>query len=397
MDQLSSQTVVAPSPCQSGVADAKQIAALLRRANRRDLVAVIFIFAVSRALWLAFLYLGGWKFPDAFCQWDCGWYLGLVDGGYMRQPMPDYFQANWAFFPFYPLLVRGLATATGLSSLLAGVLISNAAILAGVFCGCRYLRRTRPHQGVLPFIVLSLAGPYAFYFSSVYTEAVFFMLACATFLFWAEDRPILAGVTGFFLSATRSVGVFMTIAFGVDLLRQYGAKAPLVALRRPDLLLAGVLAPAGLFAFMAYLYFHVGDALAFSHIEFAWHRLPGNPFQHLLGHIDSHDLLDLLKGRSSDFYFQCWGLLGFILIGWLAYRGHFMEAAFGFFCLIVPLSTGLNGLPRFIVGCPVFAFAVTDILSNIRTGWVAPVVLAVAIALNLILLAAWFSGAPFLA
>ncbi len=44
----------------------------LRPANRGDLEPIILVFALSRAAWLAILYVGGWKFPDTFCQWDCG-------------------------------------------------------------------------------------------------------------------------------------------------------------------------------------------------------------------------------------------------------------------------------------------------------------------------------------
>jgi hypothetical protein len=91
----------------------------------------------------------------------------------MLQPPANSFAANWAFFPLYPLAVWSFETITSLSPRLAAVLISNAAILAGVYLGCRYLRRTRREQSVLPFIVLTLAGPYAFYFSSPYTEAFF--------------------------------------------------------------------------------------------------------------------------------------------------------------------------------------------------------------------------------
>ena len=122
----------------------------LRSANRGDLEPIILVFALSRAAWLAILYVGRWKFPDAFCQWDCGWYLSIVDHGYMLQPPANSFAANWAFFPLYPLAVWSFETITGLSPRLAAVLISNAAILAGVYLGCRYLRRTQRERACFP-------------------------------------------------------------------------------------------------------------------------------------------------------------------------------------------------------------------------------------------------------
>jgi hypothetical protein len=366
-----------------------------RPADRGDIEPIIVFFALSRAAWLAVLFLGGRAFPDAFCQWDCGWYLSIVEQGYMLQPKSDY-AANWAFFPLYPLAVRSFGTMAGLSPRLAAVLLSNAAILLGVYLGCRCLRQTGRAPSVLPFIVLTLTGPYAFYFSSPYSEAFFFAIACLTFLLWSQDRPILAGMAGFFLSATRAVGVFMPLAFAVDLLCRYGARAPLIGLRRPDLIPSGLLASAGLFVFMAYLYLHMGDAFAFSHIQVAWGRGHGNPLHFLIGPFDPRDLGNLLEGRTSEFYSWSWGYLGFALAGVLLYRRRFMEAAFGFFCLVAPFSTGVESLPRFVVGCPVFAFAAADLLSCVRANWIRATLLAGAAALNLILVVAWFNGAHFL-
>ena len=64
---------------------------------------------------LVYAVLAGFAVGPSLCQWDCGWYLGIVQHGYDAAPhlVDGWWQANWAFFPLYPLLVRGLDALTG--------------------------------------------------------------------------------------------------------------------------------------------------------------------------------------------------------------------------------------------------------------------------------------------
>src|SRR5439155_17129335 len=61
----------------------------------------------------------GDRFFDTFAQWDSGWFLGIAHHGYESK------QAA-AFFPLYPLLVRGVAEVVR-SYVVAGVLVSLVA------------------------------------------------------------------------------------------------------------------------------------------------------------------------------------------------------------------------------------------------------------------------------
>ena len=54
-----------------------------------------------------------------FARWDSVWYLAIAHGGYAHQP------ARTAFFPLYPLVLRGLGVVIG-SDLIAGLLVSLA-------------------------------------------------------------------------------------------------------------------------------------------------------------------------------------------------------------------------------------------------------------------------------
>ena len=76
-----------------------------------------------------------------FARWDSVWYLAIAQGGYDHQP------ARTAFFPLYPLAMRGLGTVIG-SDLIAGVLISLVAFAIALVLLYRLvaleLERARP-------------------------------------------------------------------------------------------------------------------------------------------------------------------------------------------------------------------------------------------------------------
>lgn len=358
-----------------------------------QLLGILLVFAVSRLAWMAVFHLTPAGLVDALCQWDCKWYLGISAHGYALEPHFDTFQSDWAFFPAYPLLIWMTQSVTRLSPLLAGTLVSNLALVAGVWMGCRYLDRTRPGQGRAAFVVLAVAGPYSFYFSTVYSEALFFLFATAAFLMWISDRPILAGIAGGLLSATRAVGVFIAIAFAVDLLRRHGRHAPRQLLGHPQHLVSLLLVPVGLFAYMLYLYLYVGDALAFSHVQVAWGRDFTIPLIWLAAGLLHYDLPKLFDpDLYSYFYCSVWVVLGISLLCWLAAQRRWTELAFGLCCIFIPLSTGLTSMPRYVASCPVLLFAANDLLARVRSRSVVALILAAACVANLALLDAWFGA-----
>jgi hypothetical protein len=355
------------------------------------LAGIVLVFVVSRVVWMVLFRLTPVGLVEALCQWDCNWYMGVSAHGYALEPHFDTFQADWAFFPAYPLAIWIVHSLTGLSALVAGTLISNLAIIAGVWLGCRYLERTRPGQGKAGFVVLTLAGPYSFYFSTVYSEGLFFLFAVAAFLLWVSDRPILAGTAAGLLSASRAIGVFIAVAFFIDLLRRYGRAAPRRLLEHPQHLVALLLVPVGLFGYMLFLHFRVGDALAFSHVQVAWGREFTVPLVWLaagLVHFDLPKLLDI--HGYSYFYSSCWVLVGLGLCTSLALRRRWMELTFALVCLFVPLSTGLTSMPRYVATCPVLLFAAADLLARFRTRGPATLILVAAGVVNLALLHGWF-------
>src|SRR6185312_12178909 len=222
-------------------------------------------------------------FPMGMCRWDCGWYIYIAEHGYHHFPTPGMNAAgNWAFFPLMPVfvglvhmvlaMVPTMTLATGISILMAYV----TSIIAWPLLG-------RDLKAYTIFSAYLLAGPWSIYFTTFMTEAAFILITTAALVALERRSYLSAGIAAGLLSATRIVGVFMSIAMAAQLLGDHiAARKPLRSfipeiLRRPDILLGLLLAPMGAFVYMAFLRLYVGDGLAFLHVQRAWARAYGNP------------------------------------------------------------------------------------------------------------------------
>ena len=358
------------------------------------------LYVVAGALWNA-IHGTANPFFDLMTQWDSGWYLSIIDGGYHTQRLAggrSAGSANWAFFPLYPLLVRLVVEATGLRQAAAGVLVSAASLAVAVLFALDYLRRTRDARTATYGVVLLALGPYSFYSLSLMTEGLFLALVAVGFWCLATGRFLTAGAVGGLLSATRPTGLLFGVAMAVALWRRAGAFEPVVAgVRRrrwldvvrgvPAVLtdgrvLALGLVPVGLVAYVLYLWAHVGDPLAFVHVQSAWGRSFGNPLRHLGAAV--------LDGPPQRAYYAAWALLGLGLSADLLRRDRLAEGVFGLLLILVSLSSGVNSLPRYVYGTGVVAFAAADWL-RVHDRW-APVLVAAGGAANVVLLWAWFGG-----
>jgi hypothetical protein len=378
-------------------AAARGVAKAARSVDWTLAAAIVAVFLVSRAIWLVIAYAQGHGVFDITCRWDCAYYIDIADNGYALQPSNSRGEANWAFFPLYPAIVAAVGWLTGLTAVQAGTLTSSLLILLGTYVGAIYLRETRPGARVTPFVVLTLAGAGAFYLNAVYTEPRFYALACCALLSWVRGRDLTTGIIGALLSATRAVGVFFVVAIFVDLLCRHRGRILGAIHRRPTLAITLALCPAGLFVFMALLHATMGDGFAFSHVQIGWGRSFADPVGRIASAFTDPDLGNVLGSKERSLtYNAIWALVGIGLVGWSFWRRRIVEAVFGALCLAVPLAAGLDSFSRFVVGCPVLAFAATDLLNRLKPAWLAWLAIAASAALNLWLLSEWMNSVEFL-
>src|SRR5215204_5758710 len=141
-------------------------------------------------------------------RWDSVWYLRIADSGYGDSA------PRAAFFPLYPLLVRGLATPFGASEaalLLAAYTLSLAAFLAALFLLHRLTELELGRRLARPTLLLLAVFPAAVYFGAPYSESLFLLLGVGAFYAARTGRWAWAGACAGLASATRSAGLLLLI------------------------------------------------------------------------------------------------------------------------------------------------------------------------------------------
>src|SRR5215218_1102978 len=194
-------------------------------------------------------------------RWDAVWYLSIADSGYAGS------EARAAFFPLYPLLVRGLATpfGTGPAALLgAAYAVALAALLGALVLLYRLVSLELGRPLAAPTLLLLSVFPAALYFGAPYAESLFLLLAVGSFYAARTDRWGWASGCAAGASATRSAGLLLLVPLAI--LWWDSAR------RRPRDLAWLALVPLSLAAYAVYLGVAEGDAWRFLDIQDAWSR-----------------------------------------------------------------------------------------------------------------------------
>ncbi len=330
-------------------------------------------------------------FADGLCRWDCSWYVHLAEIGYDGFPTPDLINAgNWAFFPAYPLLVGLLVKLTTLPTMAVATATSIALSIAAVRIAWPLLGKNLTAYTL--FAVFLLAGPFSIYFTTFYTEVLFLFLTICVFAALRDRRFLLAGLFAAALSATRIVGVFIVFAILMEVWLDHRERGgtwrdfvPSV-FRRPDLLLTFALAPLGLFAYIAFLHFKVGDALAFQHVQRAWGRPFGLPPVFVWNALASAPQEGFIPTPSQ--ILGATAIVGYILAIVLLVKRRFAMATYALVALTLPLFAGMASMLRFTAGLAPMPLMLCELLGRNR--------IVAAIALLLMLVGAWYGTVGWL-
>ncbi len=317
------------------------------------------------------------------CHWDCGWYLSIVDEGYYLEPKqhPKGDAANWAFFPAFPLVAKGLSLLTASQPALALVLTSKLFLFLALIA---FLALVEAELGAEYRLAAGLTlafSPYVMYAHAGYTESLYFLATALAFLFLKKERWVLAGAAGGLLSATRLVGVLFVLSY---LVARLGRNWRATTSERTAFTLGLMLAPLGLALFMAYLHFRVGDALAFKHAQVAWGRLIGNPLEVLVRGFDT---------GGWDRYFAVLAALGLAMSLWHLARRRMSYAVFLAVVILIPLATGIQGIPRYLFWQVPFLLGIVELLGRRRL--LFSLYLAFSAAFSSLFIVSWLTGRTF--
>lgn len=199
-------------------------------------------------------------------NWDGLWFLGIAEDGY-DGVSPNLLDAmghhndytSMAFFPGYPTAVRWMSAVggwLGMSLLTAALTVT---IVSGVITAYGLVRLGTLVSGGsrrvgLVLVALFATTPMAAVLSMAYSEALFCAFAVWSLIGVLERRWVLAGTCCAFAGLVRPTGAALFLAVG--------AAALVAVIQRKDdwrPVLGGLLAPAGLLGYLAWVAFRTGQ------------------------------------------------------------------------------------------------------------------------------------------
>lgn len=208
-------------------------------------------------------------------QWDGLWYKLIAEKGYAGGFEGQIAKA--AFWPLYPWLMNLGSHLIGWTVDSVGYLIANVSFAVTLVLLYRLVALDFDREVARRTLWAIALFPTAFFFSAVYTESLFLMLAVGALLAARLGHWWVAGVAGVLGALTRSSGVLLLIPFAVLFLQQY-RRDP----RRwfPNLIPAAL--PALGPAIFGWHLAHVqGNWRAFIDVQTQWNRYGSPPWETL--------------------------------------------------------------------------------------------------------------------
>lgn len=248
-------------------------------------------------------------------NWDAANYLRIAQHGYEQR-------VDLAFFPLFPLLVSGISHVLGSwSYLLVGTLISNAALLGGLFLLYRLATDAFGEDVAQRTLLYLCIFPTAFFFFAAYNESLYLLFTLGAFLALQRRRWWLAGLLGLLATATRSIGILLVIPYLYELWAEREQILP--GWRRIfPAILPIILIPLGMVFYGIYCWITTGDFLAFLHVQQHSGRYLAWPWQGLIQAFVALFIIPQPFGSSNEAHLllDLSATLGFILLIILGWR-----------------------------------------------------------------------------
>ncbi|MCU1692585.1 MAG: integral rane protein-like protein [Frankiales bacterium] len=164
----------------------------------------------------------GWASPPIAQGWsnlvtawersDALWYLSIAQDGYRDD------DGSGAFFPLYPVMVRGFTPLVGGHPLLAAYLVANLALLAGLVLLYRLTELELSTSIARRAVLYTCLFPTGFFLFAPYTESLFLALSVGALLAARRRAWGTAAVVGALAALTRSPGFLLALPIAVEAL-----------------------------------------------------------------------------------------------------------------------------------------------------------------------------------
>jgi hypothetical protein len=222
---------------------------------------------VAEAVWR----VSSGEVSNLLARWDTFYYHSIAVTGYAWDPNV-FRHDNVVFFPLYPLLMRWGGALIGGHPLIAGLVVSLAAFTGAIALVYRLALLELGQDEARLAVLLLVTFPYAFFFSTVYTESLFLLLSVGAFYSMRRGRVALTALIGVLVGFARPNGFWMMVPLAI---LAWTGNPPdrderAVNSRRALMLLAACAPLAGVGLYSFYLHLRFDDALAWVHGQRAW-------------------------------------------------------------------------------------------------------------------------------
>lgn len=329
--------------------------------NKKDMGFIFKYWFFSRVLigLITFITISFFSFQPTYPYWQNDleplgprflWTWGAFDGAhYVRLARNGYDSAfTQAFFPLYPLLIRSLGVFTS-NYLVIGLLISNLSFLTFLIILYKLLLSSFTKKIVKKTIKIYLFFPTSFFFHSLYTESFFMLLVVLSFYLLNKNKWLLSSFFAALASATRLVGISLSLAIFVKWIQEKKAKDK-------KLLLKGgfysLLSSFGLLSYMLFLKKQFTDPFVFLKAMSLWEKnKPVFFLQTFFRYIKMLSDFTLTLERYYVVFFEfIIGVLFFYLLIVSFKKVDWSYFVYNLFSFLLPLSSGtFSSLPRYVL------------------------------------------------
>jgi Gpi18-like mannosyltransferase len=193
-----------------------------------------------------------------FDAWDSEHYRAIVTSGY--EYADDGKGHNLAFFPLFPLIVRGVML-IGLPFEVAGTLVNNLAFLGAVYYLYFWVKEYHGSNVARMTTAVATWCPLSMFSTVIYTEGLYLLLSTAALRAFEKKQYGWCALSGAMATATRPTGIALIPGFLIAAWVQ----------RRPPIAYVTAIATAfGLILFSLYCAIQFGDFLGFIHAQRGW-------------------------------------------------------------------------------------------------------------------------------
>lgn len=284
-------------------------------------------------------------FSQLMCKWDCEWYLTIINGGYdthIRSSPPIWKnQANWAFFPLFPFIVKAVSVLIRVNPTTSGIFLNQLLLLGSMFIFYKYLKIFMTEINSRFGVILLAFSPFNIYFASLYTESLFLFLSLSSFYLMRKEKYLFAAVVGAGMSATRMTGIILIFSFVINYLRKYKLNYKIV--------IYIIIILSGLISYMMYLHFKINDWLAFITISKSGWGRDGFHIQYL-----GSQILWMVSNTHDSVFF----IISIILSIFLIKEKYIEEGVFNLLAALPGVFSGMMySEARYVGGLFTFYFA----------------------------------------